>query len=112
MAGNPQGNPQNLKPWTKGQSGNPKGAPRGRRQMRITDALYRILQTKAFAEYVPKTKSEEIAARLVKSALQGDSIASRETIDRTEAKSVARIQMETKVAGKREVQITVQHVQQ
>ncbi len=94
MAGNPRGNPQNLKPWRKGQSGNPRGSKPGRSSLKISDALKRLLATKPNSEFTPRTRSDEVAFRLYKSACQGDSIATREILDRTEGRVTDKLQVD------------------
>ena len=83
---NPNGNPQNLRRFPKGRSGNPGGRPKG---LSITGAL-RVELEKPVAAGSPVTKGEMIARTLVDMALAGDLAAIREVLDRTEGKAVAR----------------------
>lgn len=70
--------------WLPGVSGNPNGAPKGRRKI-MTDALM-IALTEA-ADDGDRTKARAIADKLVSKALEGDVQAMKEAFDRTEGKA-------------------------
>lgn len=92
--------PEHLKPfqWKKGQSGNPRGRPRGRL---ISEAYHKILSTKLppgkdVDERIKKvltdlveegaTIAEFVALAQVKEAMDGKTYAASEISDRTEGK--------------------------
>ncbi len=79
----------NLKPFQPGQSGNPKGRPKG---VTLSDALRRML-----AEAAPgrseQTYAEAIARALCKQAAKGNVLAAREIADRTEGKPKQAVDM-------------------
>ena len=86
-----RGRPENLKPWRKGQSGNPGGRPK---KLPLTDELRKLL-----AEVVPddrqrRTFAEKIAEAVVKKAAKGNLQAVREIADRVEGKARQGIQIE------------------
>jgi hypothetical protein len=84
-------NPQNLKPFPKGQSGNPNGRPKGvpntatrlRRILELTNQKKNIANGK-IEEF---TVAEQMDMALIKKALRGDVVAYREIIDRLEGKA-------------------------
>ena len=85
----------NLRPFKKGQSGNPGGLPKG--TPKIVPALVRFLAMppRIFRNYRPRSVAEEIAHKLIEIALSDHpSAALRATIvicDRTEGKPVKSI---------------------
>ena len=84
-------NPQNLKPFKKGQSGNPKGRPKG--VLNSATRLKRILEltnkkkNKGTGEMEDFTVSEQMDMALISKALVGDVTAYREIMDRLEGKA-------------------------
>jgi Family of unknown function (DUF5681) len=80
----------NLRPFKKGQSGNPGGLPKG--IPKISPALVRFLAMpcRIFDNYKPRSVAEEIAKRMIELAIKGrPSVALRasvEVADRTCAK--------------------------
>jgi Family of unknown function (DUF5681) len=80
----------NLRPFRKGQSGNPGGLPKG--TPKIVPALVRFLAmpSRIFRNYKPRSVAEEIAHRFIEIALcDNASAALRATVvifDRTEGK--------------------------
>jgi hypothetical protein len=75
--------------WQPGQSGNPKGRPKG---VTLSDALRRML-----AEQAPgkseQTYAEAIARALCKEAAKGNVLAAKEVADRTEGKPKQAVDM-------------------
>lgn len=75
--------------WQPGQSGNPKGRPKG---VTLSESLRRVL-----AEEVPgksgATYAEAIARALCKQAAKGNVLAAKEIADRTEGKPKTAIDM-------------------
>lgn len=70
-------NPQNLKPWPKGVSGNPKGQPpRKRIEEMFQDFLYEVARSKDGQE---RQRLEVLMARLFSDGAQG-SVKSTETL--------------------------------
>ncbi|MEP2085062.1 MAG: DUF5681 domain-containing protein [Bauldia litoralis] len=65
-----RGNPQNLKPWKPGESGNPKGRPLGARDRRtvIWEALKRIAEKK---NMTPEEIEEAIQVAGIEKAIKG-----------------------------------------
>jgi len=76
-------NPQNLKPWPKGTSGNPAGRPR---RDKLTAALLDLLGTPYPHDRAGRTYAEVIAAVLVRKAARGDVRAAKEIALRTEGR--------------------------
>ena len=79
--------PQNkhLKPFKKGQSGNPKGRPK--KENAISDILNRLLDTPKD----DKTQREILLERVLQMALKGDRWAINFIADRTEGKALERV---------------------
>jgi len=83
-------NEQNLKPFKKGHSGNPKGRPRGKQS--ITSLLKRIINKRMNirCDYTNELKNmsfaEMIVLSLVNRAINGDIRAIREVLDRVDGK--------------------------
>src|SRR3989338_8170696 len=82
-------NEQNLVPFQKGKSGNPKGKPRG--TISITTHLKKLMTTKLSVPEltgsdVKLTSKELIALRLVKDAIRGNAHAQDTIIERLEGK--------------------------
>jgi hypothetical protein len=84
-------NPQNLKPFKKGQSGNPKGYPKGvpNSATRYKRILGLIQKKRNFltGEMEDLTVAEQMDMGIIKKALGGDVIAYREIMDRLEGKA-------------------------
>lgn len=70
------------KQWKPGQSGNPGGQPQG--TPKVSVALMRLLRTNVQDQFKVETRADAIAARLFKSAMEGDTIATKELLNRTE----------------------------
>lgn len=88
-------NEQNLKePWKKGQSGNPKGRPKG--AISISSLLKKVLDRKITVKEIELTGEKDckkkvqelIAMKLASEALNGNVQAAKEIFDRIEGKSV------------------------
>jgi hypothetical protein len=96
---------EHLKPFKKGQSGNPKGRPPGTKnvstllkQMLDTLAPGEIVSTKFVREFCKGKKlvtvADATAARILNEALvKGEPWAIRELLDRTEGKAIASIEL-------------------
>ena len=78
------GRTQNLKPWSKGVSGNPGGRPK---KTRFADACRELLSRPAPGDKSGRSYAEAIAEKLAKKALAGDIPAAREIADRAEGKA-------------------------
>jgi hypothetical protein len=90
----------NLKPFRKGQSGNPAGRPK---TITLSEAL-RLELAKANPEGEnEETYAEAIASVLVKSAAGGNILAAKEIADRTEGKPKQAIAMDMSVTDWREL---------
>jgi len=76
-------NPQNLKPWPKGTSGNPAGRPR---RDELTAALQVEIDKPCPDDKDGRTNAEVIAAALVRKAARGDVRAAKEITLRTEGR--------------------------
>jgi len=76
-------NPQNLKPWPKGTSGNPAGRPR---RDKLTAALLDQLGMLCPDDKAGRTYAEVIAAALARKAIRGDVRAAKEIALRTEGR--------------------------
>ena len=87
-----QRNIQNLKPFVKGVSGNPKGRPK---LPDIKDALIKILSD----EKEGRTALDAILAALRAKAVKGDVKAAQELLDRAFGKSKQIIEQELEVKG-------------
>jgi len=80
----------NLRPFRRGQSGNPGGLPRG--TPKISAALVRFLAmpTRIFHNYKPRSVAEEIAKRMIELAIDARAGAAirafKEVCDRVEGK--------------------------
>ncbi len=75
--------------WKKGQSGNPKGRPKG--TATVAGELRRLLAQKA-PDCVKMTKLEKILKNVVNNAMEGDKWSIQLLIERTEGKALERIQ--------------------
>jgi hypothetical protein len=109
---NPKGNPQNLKPFKKGQSGNPLGPNALPKELLAAKKMNRIECETIFARLInlPKDKISEvlkdpkasmleitIATILFKAAQNGDHQRLNFILDRTVGKVVERLQLEGKL---------------
>jgi hypothetical protein len=83
------GNEQNLKPWPKGESGNPGGRPK---KKPITDELERLLQEQA-PDASGRTWRAVIAESLLRQAAKGDVRAISELTNRIEGKPLQAVQL-------------------
>ncbi len=79
---NPRGNPQNLKPFQPGQSGNPGGRPK---KKPITEAILEILASEQGTS--KKTGAQILAQVLFREGIKGRVPAIIELIDRSEGKA-------------------------
>lgn len=75
--------------WQPGQSGNPKGRPKG---VTLSDALRKMLAEAAPGK-TEQTYAEAIARALCKQAAKGNVLAAREIADRTEGKPKQAVDM-------------------
>jgi hypothetical protein len=82
----PNGNPANLTAprWLPGQSGNPKGRPKG--QPILRDAFVRILRSHARTKLKPRTKLDALALRIVEDAIAGEAYAANALLERLDPK--------------------------
>ena len=78
------GRSQNLKPWSKGVSGNPGGRPK---KTPLADACRELLSRPAPGDKTGRSYADAIAEQLAKKALAGDIPAAREIADRAEGKA-------------------------
>jgi hypothetical protein len=89
-------NPENLKSWKKGQSGNPKGKPKGVEHSKTR--LIRLLQIVQKKKNAITGESEEFSVAeqmdmaLILKALKGDIKAYAEILDRIEGKATQHIE--------------------
>jgi hypothetical protein len=81
-------NPQNLKPWPKGTSGNPAGRPR---RDKITTALLEEVAKVSPHDRAGRTNAELIAEAMVRRATRGDVQAAKEIARRTEGRAPLRV---------------------
>ena len=79
---------KNLKPFKKGQSGNPKGRPEGARNFKtILEEIFSVLADQETAQELktinPKIKTNEdlFAAKLFYDAMNGDSYSKKEILE-------------------------------
>ena len=87
------GKPPRGRQWQPGQSGNPGGRPKG--VPRISNGILRLLKLGPCETFIPENKADELALRLYESAMQGDTWAGREILDRTEGKVAQGLQLST-----------------
>lgn len=97
---NPKGNIQNLKPFRKGQSGNPRGAPK---RLDIREAVEKVLSEKKNG----KTSLEIIIKALQAKAAKGDIRAAQELFDRGFGKSQQFVDVSSMGESIRPIEITV-----
>lgn len=104
----------NLKPWQKGQSGNPSGRPK---RLPISDAYRAIadrpFDVKANAPVKRKrrlTVAEAIADAQVRLALQGDTTAAKEIRESIEGKATQRIEVAPDLEGIKAIDVTLRIV--
>ena len=86
-----RGNPQNLKPFKKGQSGNPKGRPK--KGHAIADILNEIGEEKVTVNGLETTKKRVVLMKVYAEALKGQNWAVHFIADRTEGKAVEKIEV-------------------
>lgn len=84
-----RGNPQNLKPFKPGQSGNPKGRPK--KGSAIADILNEIGEEKIKFGGLETTKKRAVLMKVYQMAVKGESWAVHFIADRTEGKAVERV---------------------
>ncbi len=92
VKGLPRGrpNPQNLKPFQPGQSGNPGGRPRS---ALMSQALRAALEREPGEKWRPQTEAEAIAESLVREARRGSVKAATLIADRTEGRARQQIEI-------------------
>ena len=83
-------NEQNLTPWKPGQSGNPKGRPKG---SGVTDRLKALLD-QPVKDGAEMTVAEALAKAAMKAALKGDHRFFKEILDRTEGKVTDKLEVD------------------
>src|SRR5262245_5723846 len=81
--GRKRGNVANLKPWRKGQSGNPAGRPKS---ITLSEAYRKQLAQPFPDDPQGRAYAEVIAEKMVMSAATGETASAREIADRTEGK--------------------------
>jgi hypothetical protein len=80
----------NLRPFRRGQSGNPGGLPKGKPKISAALLRFMVMPVEVFLAFEPRTVAEELAKTLMEIAL-GDNanaalLAIKEIADRTEGK--------------------------
>lgn len=90
---------QNLKPFPKGVSGNPKGRPKS---ITLSEALRRVLG-EAMPSEPESTYADTIARVLCEEATRGNVAAAREIADRTEGRPKQAIDVDLSVMDWREL---------
>jgi len=83
LSGRRRGRPQNLKPWQRGQSGNPGGRPKS---APLSRACRDLLARPMADDPEGRTYAEVIAETLAEKALAGDIRAAQEIADRAEGR--------------------------
>jgi hypothetical protein len=91
------GRVENLKPWRKGESGNPGGRPR---RKLLTEELERLLEQEAPAAN-GKTWAEVIAETLLKQGRKGNVRAIAEIADRLEGKPQQSVELKDEALSAR-----------
>lgn len=81
-------NEQNLKPWKKGQSGNPSGKPKGTRNR--STIIRELLEAKAIDG--DGQIADQLTRALIKKAAEGDVGAFRELFDSAYGKNTDRVE--------------------
>src|SRR5437773_9185132 len=115
---NGQGNPQTLKPWKPGQSGNPGGRPKKRPitdcygallNQSLPDELVRLLRVKKGTTY-----GEAIALGQAVSAIKGKAESAREIREALEGKTAQRVEVTGEQGGaiKLDQEKTVRRIQE
>jgi hypothetical protein len=90
----------NLKPWRKGESGNPAGRPKS---VTLSEA-YRIALAQPFPDDPQgRTYAEIIAEKLVMNAATGEVSSAREIADRTEGRPKQMLDVDVKLLDWREL---------
>jgi len=117
---NPKGNPQYLKPWKPGESGNPAGRPRKRPQSEAHEDFLRMVLPDSFRKELNKinriklangreipmdflmpgaTMADAIAVGLGKRALGGDATCAKEMRESVEGKATQRFELSSADSG-------------
>lgn len=89
---NPRGNPQNLKPFKKGQSGNPKGGGKPKKLPQLDVILKNILGSQ---DKEGRTQAELIIQALTNSAKKGDVKAADLLLNRSYGKVKESVELST-----------------
>ena len=80
----------NLRPFKKGQSGNPGGLPKGQPKISAALARFLVMPCRIFDNYKPRSVAEQIAWNMIEMALSSNAShalrATRFVIDRVEGK--------------------------
>jgi hypothetical protein len=94
---NPKGNPQNLKPWKPGESGNPGGRPK---KTPITDSYEKMARKRLPEDLrimlkLPKGAkyADAVSAAQYRSAIKGKTDAARELRESIEGKTTQRLEL-------------------
>ena len=102
-------NNENLTPFKKGQSGNPKGRVKGSKNMstRIREMLECELDYRDLEGNKKKTKIKDILSeKILKMAMGGDIRAMKEVMDRAEGKVMDSIEINAHVDGEYKIIIS------
>jgi hypothetical protein len=98
-----KGNIENLKPFKKGESGNPKGYPKGlpnsKNRLQILLSLVQKVENKITGEEEDLTVAEQMDIAIVNKAMLGDVKAYEQILDRLEGKTTQTIDLNNNVKG-------------
>lgn len=107
------GRPENLRPWKKGQSGNPSGRPKSIIAGHITAIANRKITEKEFKAFKSMglniergvTYGEALAAALFRHAIKGKIDAAKEIGDRVDGKVRAQVEVTGEAGGPIEISV-------